>query len=142
MSRGWRRGTEAGVAEAGQRPVGSIDLVALVARREQPRATRDRLGVRVMLDRSHLSGQFAGADDVDSRMAQQEDIGRFHEDSGEVSLDPFDLPGLGLPVLVQRPQIVLGEQGRVARQAAFEILTDLAVFGVVISDVRMARELS
>ena len=55
------RGAQAGVAEAGQRAVGAIHLVALITRGKQPGAAGDRLGVGVVFDGPHLSCQFAGA---------------------------------------------------------------------------------
>ena len=93
---------QAGVAETGQRPVGTIYFVALIARGKQPRAAGDRLGMGVVFDGSHLARHVAGADDVDARMAQEQQVGRFHEDSCQVLLQAIDLPRLALPVFIER----------------------------------------
>ena len=52
-------------------------------------------------------------DDIDARMAQEQQIGRFHEDSGQILLQAIDLPRLGLPVFVERlpdPRQVFAER--------------------------------
>jgi len=88
------------VAKASQRS-GLVDFIALIARREQARAAGDGVGVRVVFDRTHLSSQFTAANDVDAGMREEQQIGRFYEDSGQFPLDLRDLLGLGFPIVVQ-----------------------------------------
>src|SRR5271155_1803895 len=69
-----------------------------------------------MFDRSHLARKVGGADDVDAREGQQEDVRRLHEPTSDLTLQGLDFQGFPLTILVQRerdaPVLVGGDSAR------------------------------
>ena len=54
-----------------------------------------------MFDGPHLGGEVGGADDVDAREGQQQDVGRCCERGGDVAFQGLDFPGFLQAVVVE-----------------------------------------
>jgi len=102
------------VSTADQRG-GVIDLVALVASGEQAGAAGDGVGIDVVLDRPHLTGEVGRGDDVNAWNGEQQEIGGLDETAGDLPFQSRDLLGFLGEIVVQVCQDPLSHQGLIGR---------------------------
>src|SRR6266851_3057924 len=94
-------GAELAVAVFDQGTVGMVHLVTLIAAGAQAGATGDGAGVGVVFHRPHLAGVVGGADDVDARKGQEQDIGSADQAGGDVALQGQNFLGFSSAIVVQ-----------------------------------------
>ncbi len=95
-------GTQTPVAAADDLSIRKVHVHALITGGEEAGTSRDCLGIGIMRDRPHFSGELSGSDHIDARMREQQHVRRLHQERGNITLEGLDFQGFRGPIVIER----------------------------------------